>query len=192
MTSRSTLTQAVYDELVDAIEDRSDVGTPPEAHVVLHDEDLPESPPALSVRYSEADDDEGGPRETQVTELVTNDSGEVVDIEYAESKTLTVDVTTLANADTTAVGVYEDVRQHFNGFDRVRDPTELATDVDDVAAADSTPDPTNDKRGHILTITVDYEEHFLYSDITGSQLTPARTVEQTIEAGSDSQAFSDT
>lgn len=185
MATRSELTQAVYDELVAVMDARSDTSSS-ETHVVLQDEDLPETPPALSVQFSETPQTSGDSKQTRVVEHVENSDGEIVDVRYADDKTLTVDVTCLAQKDHTAVSVYEDVRQWFNAFDRARPSTDLAAGVDNVDVNDGSPQSEDGRRGHIVRIEIDYEETFLRSDVTGSQFTPVRSVDTTIDTGSDS------
>lgn len=180
MASRSTITQAVYDEVVAAMSARSDVSDA-DAHVVLDESDLPDSPPAVSFTVSEVPRN-NGTEQVQVEEFITNASGHVVDIRYREDRTFTENLTCLAKTDSTAVSVYEDLRQHFNAFSRPLDATDLHADVEDVRTRDSSPTSEDGREGHILRVEVDYHDTYLYSDITGEQITPATSVEQTIEA----------
>lgn len=180
MASRSTITQTVYDELVTVMSARSDVSNGDD-HVVLDESNLPDTPPAVAFDVSETPQ-QSGAHNILVDELVTNASGGVIDIRYREDRTFSESLTVMAQTDATAVSVYEDLRQHFNGFQRARSPSELHADVDEVTVQDSSPTSADGREGHILRVDVEYGDTFLYSDVTGQQLTPTSEVEQIIEA----------
>jgi hypothetical protein len=182
MTDRSTVQQAIYDEFADVMAQRSDTPSKPdvEGHVVLDEPDLREQTPALSLRWLERDQMDGR-YDVRVSSIVRNDAGEVIDIEYAEELTLEVEVACIAKTDVTAVDVYEDVRQRFTAYQRVLGTDQLHPAVDDVDCRDASPTSGDDRRAHILRIDISYNSTYLYSDVTGSQIVPARQVEQTVE-----------
>jgi hypothetical protein len=185
MTDRSPVQQAVYDELVDVMaarDDTPDATDEAQRHVVLDETDLPETPPAIAISWSESPDYRG--IWDVKADPIRNDDDEVVDVVYTIPTMLDVDVTCIARTDETAVSVYDDLVAFTEGFALARDPSSVHSAVTDIQGRDVSPTAEDERRVHIYRIGVHYEKELLYSEATGEQLTPVREVDIDIDGES--------
>lgn len=186
MATFTDVYNAVYDECVTALErnpiDGADASVVDDgtAHVVYEDADLPENPPAVSLRVSDRPN-EPSVGEAKVVEEITDDSGDVVDYVYAKEQDAQFTATVMAPSQSTVADVYTRLKLLFSGYESIIEASELQSDIGGVSVEDGLPSGRSTSNGMVLDITVEYTVRFSYSDLTGSQFTPARSVDLTLE-----------
>lgn len=183
MAGLDDIKRSIHGDLVDAM--TSYGASDPQSRVVLEDADLPDEPPAVSFRESTSIDTRGIGGDLRVDEVITNQNGDTVDVRFREDVTALFTVTPMARDDQTVTAVYESVRQQFTAYGRVLDPSTLHDDVQRVRVDGNEPADESERRADLLPIEVDFGRTFLYSDVTGSTLPPATSVEIRLDVDGD-------